>query len=413
MKKAGFIFILLSGLASLFNYAVYPIVSRILSENQFVNIAIALALFTQLSSFMLSIVALTIGLSKDKKTANSNELIEKLQAILIHLFLAILIVFLIISPYLMSRLHLPMTLLVPICAMLTLSIFMSVITGYLNGKQKLFKLGIAISISSLLQLIFCVGVGYITKSGTAALNGMAFGSLVSIIGIYFFYKSENLPRVSSVFYHRLSIYRAHSTRKLVKFTVASAIATLAINILLILDLLIVKSRQIDSKLYTDLYVISRLVYFGGMLFAWPFLSSLDLKNNHKNKSNFYKLAAFYISITIVALVGMTVLGQTINQILLGSGFTNSQTAIRLAQSAILYKFIFLIISTLLLYFIVIRSYFVIYWSLGLSIALGIFVLLLPSNASNLYMINGLNLIAFAGMVVGLVGFNKIASPKTN
>ena len=207
MRKSTFIFIILSGLASLCNYVVYPILARILSPNEFVDISVALALFTQLSSFMLSIVALTIGLSKQEGEQTARKVVEKLQAILTHLFVVIIIVFLASSPLFLDRLHMPATLLAPISIMLGLSISMSVISGYLNGKQKLEKLGLSIVFSALMQLLLSVAAAVITKSGAVTLAAMAFGSFVAIALTYRVYQSEHLPRPSSVFEHGPSLYR--------------------------------------------------------------------------------------------------------------------------------------------------------------------------------------------------------------
>lgn len=403
MRKSTFIFIVLSGLASVFNYAVYPILARLLDANEFVQIAVALALFTQISSFMLSIVALTIGLSKQEGEKKSKETVEKLQAILTHLFVVLIICFLATSPLFLKRIDLPAPLLVPICIMLGLSISMSIISGYLNGKQKLVKLGIAIALSSGLQLLFSVLIAVITKSGAATLNAMAFGSFMAIVLTYWFYRSEKLPQLSSIFSHGISLYQAKSVRSLVTFTISSAVATLIMNLLLIADLLLVSGRQVDTKLYTDMYVVSRAVFFAGMLFVWPFLSNIDIRNTHQIRGLFYRLLALFVLLASGASLIMSLFGRQVLELLLGSDYGQRVGLKQLAILAIAYKFTFLVLSTLVLFFIVIRSY----WAVALPIVLASLIglgLLIFGERSTTYLVANLNITSAITLLIGAVGF---------
>lgn len=236
-----------------------------MGDDEFISITVALALFTQLSSFTLAIVALTIGLSKQKNENESRDVIEKLQTVLIHLFIFVLLAFLVTSPLYFNSLNIDPSLLLPICGMLILSIAMSVISGYLNGKQKLIKLGLVLVFSAGLQLLLSASTAILTKSGVATLYAMAMGAFIAIILTYWAYKKENLPKLSSIFVHKLDIYKSKDIRKLIGYTALSSIAVLIMNILLILDLLLINSRGIDAKIYTDIYVISRIVFFGGKI----------------------------------------------------------------------------------------------------------------------------------------------------
>jgi len=407
MKKNTIIFIILSGVASFFNYITYPILARVLNDVQFVNIAVALAIFTQLSSFMLSIVAITIGLSKQGSDNNSNSVIEKLQAVLAHLFFIITVLFLVVSPFFLDKLHLPAHLLFPICIMLALAIPVSVVSGFLNGKQKLVKLGIAITISATLQLVFSISFGVLTRSGAVALNGMALGAFVALIIIYRLYRGEGLPRLRSIFLHGFELYKSVEMRELIKYMILSSLAILIINILLIIDLLLVNSRQIDTSLYTDLYVISRIVFFGGTLFVWPFLSNVDIQHPKRNIALLLKISTLFLAITICAILIMLFFSTEVTRVLLGSNYNLGSGVKELAISSILYKFIFLMITALTLFFIVLRSYWAIWLPLVLTATIGIFVLTINDYASTFSIIFGLNIAASIGLLFGLFGFMKI------
>lgn len=411
-KKDTIIFILLNGIASALNFAVYPVLSRILSDTEFVEVTVALALFTQLSSFMLSVVALTIGISKYENTHSAKELTEKLQAVLAHLFLFVLFIFILTSPLFLHKIQLSVAMLVPISAMLGLSISMSIINGYLNGAQKLIKLGVAIVFSAVLQLVLCIGVALLSESGVASLNAMAFGSFISIVLIYRFYSKDNLPSPSSIFLHRLSLYKSKKTQALIKYALCAAIATLLMNIIMIIDLLIINNKQIDSGLYSDLYIISRIVFFGGMLFIWPFLSAIDVKKPKNNINSFYKLSAILILILAFSVFAIQIFGNQLVEFILGSNYVTSVDVKLLGTLSVLYKFSFLLITALSLFFIVVRSYWVLWLALILGSATVAFIFTLDSTASSIYIVGGLNIIASFVVAIGLYVFIKLNRPAT-
>jgi O-antigen/teichoic acid export membrane protein len=375
-----------------------------LGDDEFISITVALALFTQLSSFTLAIVALTIGLSKQKNENESRVVIEKLQTVLIHLFIVVLLAFLVTSPLYFNSLNIDPSLLLPICGMLILSIAMSVISGYLNGKQKLIKLGLALVFSAGLQLLLSASTAILTKSGVATLYAMAMGAFIAIMLTYWVYKKENLPKLSSIFVHKLDIYKSKDIRKLIGYTALSSIAVLIMNILLILDLLLINGRGIDAKIYTDIYVISRIVFFGGMLFVWPFLSNIDIYNPNHNTKLLLRITTLFISISGVSILAMYAFGNQITQILLGDSYAMNTNLKEFAILAILYKFIFLMITTITLYFIVIKSY----WSIltPLLLALGTITVtsMLGSGATSIELLRSLNIVAAFGLVVGFYGF---------
>lgn len=411
MRKSTFIFIILSGLASFFNYATYPALAHILNNQQFVSITVALAIYTQISSFTLSIVALTIGISKQKDTKNSATIIEKLQAVLIHLFIVLLILFLVCFPLFFKQLALSRTLLAPIALMLSLSIIMSVVSGYLNGKGKLVKLGISLVVAAALQLTLSVAIGILSHSGTATMYAMSAGTILSLTFIYVVYRDENLPRPLSVFTHRLSIYQSAGLRSLLKYIVAASLAILAVNIMLILDLLVINSRQRDAKMYADIYVISRVVYFGGMLFIWPFLSSIDIYRPKKNVNLFLRLSGVFLLITLCAVFAMQLFGEQITNILFGSQNQSWGQVKELALLAILYKFNFLVITSLVMFFIVIRNYWAIWLSLVTTLGLAAFVVLSDQSAPSVVLVRGLSITSFAALLFGIYGFMRVSRRK--
>lgn len=389
----------LSGLASLLNYATYPLLARILPDNQFVNITVALSLLTQMSTFLSSIVAVTIGLSKQKDTQESLKIIERLQAVLMKLFLLLVIVFIAVSPILLAKLRLPLIFVVPICLLMLFSIPTSVISGYLNGKNKLIKLGLVTMIIAFFQFIFTISVGIMTKNASLSLSAMAIGQLVSIGFIYHLYRTENLPSLRTAFGDKTLDKQSGAMRKLIVYTAFCSLAIMAVNILQISDLLIIKSQQAsDVKLYTDLYIISRVVFFAGTVFIWPFLGAIDIHRRQKNVIPLIKVIGLFCALALGAIVVLGLGGTRITSLLFGSHYTSHEIQ-HIGVLAILYKLIFLILTTLTLYLIVIRSYLAVVVPMLLSIAVAIYSLVLPADASTTSILTTLSAFSLLALLV--------------
>jgi hypothetical protein len=198
-------------------------------------------------------------------------------------------------------------------------------------------------------------------------------------------------------------------KSLIKFTVVSSIGIMAINILQIIDLLIVQNRQIDAKLYTDLYIISRVVFFAGTIFIWPFLSAVNIYQTRQNIGVFGRLVGILTLLSAGAIGGILLFGQQITKILFGTTYDTSVIN-QLGVLAITYKYGFLLITALTLYFIVVRQYWAAVLPAILTFATFIFVLMLDKSYSTLQILYGLNAIAAIGIVCGLLFF--MASIKT-
>jgi O-antigen/teichoic acid export membrane protein len=401
-------FVLLSGLASLLNYSTYPILARALPEKQFIGITVALSLLTQMTSFLSSIVALSVGLAKQDDEQSSG-MIEKLQAVLMQMFLVVIVIFLAASPYLLNTIKLSAAFLLPICMLLLFSIPISIISGFLNGKHKLIKLALTAIISSVLQFVLTIAIGFSTENGALALGGMALGQFLAIFSIYWVYRSDKLPHINTVFKYRLASFRTPQMKSLIKFTVVSSIGIMVINILQIIDLLIVQNRQIDAKLYTDLYIISRVVFFAGTIFIWPFLSAVNIYQTKQNVGVFGRLVGILTLLSAGAIGGILLFGQQITKILFGTTY-DPHVINQLGVLAITYKYGFLLITALTLYFIVIRKYWAAVLPAILTFATFLFAIMLDKSYSTLQVLYGLNAIAALGLVCGLIFF--IASIKT-
>ncbi|HTM06498.1 MAG TPA: hypothetical protein VL201_04605, partial [Patescibacteria group bacterium] len=170
---------------------------RVLPDNQYIDITVSLSLFTQISTFLSSIIAVTVGLSKQEDEESSNKTIHILQAFLLRSFIVLSVGFLALSPLIMKYIHTPTIFALPIVLMMFFTIPITIISGYLNGKNKLIQLGMVIAISAILQFIVAISVGLITNSGILTMLSMTLAQILAILTIYYLLKDQKIPSLSA------------------------------------------------------------------------------------------------------------------------------------------------------------------------------------------------------------------------
>lgn len=363
MKKGVSIFIACSVGAAALNYATYPLLARLLPAQQFVSITVALSLFTQISTFLSSIVALTIGITKSGGASDmASRTMDYLQNRLIKLFFFLTLGFLALTPVVLPKISLSLAFAVPIVLMLIISLPSATVSGYLAGQRKMTKLGIFTIAGSVLQILLVGAVAVMTDNGVMALVAMALGQLLAIGLIYAWSKPGDKPYLYSL----AKKQDMHIVPGLLRYAIISSLAIMAINLVQVADLLIVQGiSSINVKFYTDIYIVSRVVFFGGMIFVWPFLSEINVKDHLKNHKPFARVVLFFTAITSAAVAGLAVLGVHLTQILFNTTY-DSNTIRTIGILSVVYKFLLLIITASVLYFVVLRSYIAVWLSLATS-----------------------------------------------
>lgn len=413
IKKNVFIFVALSIAASGLNYIVYPLFGRILAPTEYINITISLSLITQMSTFLSSIIAITIGLSKSNNDKRANEKIELLQAFLFKLFIILAMIFLAISPIIMSKLHTPVLFAVPISLMMIFSIPIQVISGYLNGKNQMIKLGIAILISASSQFIIGLATSILSHNGLLTMLSMIIAQVITLVLIYSIFSKDQLPEVVKSLKTPINTIRNKNINSLLIYTVVASLAIMAISIIQIVDLLIFQSlNNTDIKFYTDIYVISRVVFFAGMIFIWPFLGEISLDHHRFNRMPFIKVLGYFTVIALAAMIALFFFGDQLTTMLFGTNYDIHSIRI-VGILAVLYKYFLLVITAAVLYFVVIRSYMAIWLSIATSGTILIFSRFIGKNVDMLAILIGLNIIASIMAIISIALLLHIPIRKTN
>lgn len=411
IKKSVFIFVIISVVASALNYIIYPLMGRILSSSEYINITVSLSLFTQISTFLSSIVAITIGLSKSNHDGQANEKIELLQAFLFKLFLALAIIFLALSPIIMARLHTPVLFALPISIMMVFSIPVQIVSGYLNGKNQMIKLGLIALISAGSQFAIGLTTSIISRNGLITMISMTIAQMITLTIIYRLFSKDQLPGITKSVQTSLRTIKEKRIGSLIIYTAATSLAIMTISLIQIVDLFIMQNLvHTNIKFYTDIYVVSRIVFFAGMIFIWPFLGEISVDNHHFNRKPFVKLVSYFTIITLAAIVVLYFFGDRLTNILFGAHY-NLQFIRNLGILSVLYKYFLLIITAVVLYFVVLRKYIAVWLSLAASGMVFIFSEFINKNSNMTDVLIGLNLIASIVVIIGIIFLFHISTQK--
>jgi hypothetical protein len=139
-------------------------------------------------------------------------------------------------------------------------------------------------------------------------------------------------------------------------------------------------------------VVSRIVFFGGMIFIWPFLGEISIDNHKLNRKPFIKVAGIFTVISLTVIVGLYFFGSLITKILFGADYNLSEVQ-SIGALSILYKFFFLVITAAILYFVVLRHYAAIWLSIALCAVIFIYATLVSKNTSIHDVMIAINLVA--------------------
>ena len=381
MKKSILVFIILSTLASAINYATYPLLGRILPASEYVNVTVSLSLLTQITTFLSSIIAITIGLSKGNDQSKINDKIQLLQSSLFKLFLCLTILFVCFSPIIMGYIKTPLPFALPIALMMLVSVPIAIVSGYLNGRNLMIKLGLVAVISASFQFITGALAAYTSHSGFLSLLTMSLSQIGSIMLIYLLFASDKLPKLTGILRRLDTQVSSRYIRSLLLYTLYASLAVMAINVVQIADLLIIQTlHNSNIKFYTDIYVVSRIVFFGGMIFIWPFLGKISIDNHQLNRRPFIEIIGIFTLITLGAIVGLYFFGAFITNLLFGTTYSLSDVQ-HIGILSVLYKFFFLIITASVLYFVVLRSYVALWLSAILCGIILVYAVTLNKGAS--------------------------------
>jgi len=402
-------FFIFSILASFLNYLTYPLLARILGREDFTDTNVALALVSQITSMMSAIVALAISetLYSPKK---KGEVVSALQSQVTRLYGVVMLIFIVTSPLIFNLVKLPLKFIIPLSAVLFFTVPIAIISGYFNGKSLLTKLGAVGLIVASSQFTVAIIFAILSKSGSVSILGMALGQAAAIIICYRIFKSERLPTIRESVSKKpqtTSTGMAHRT------IVIASLCILALNILQIADLLLINAKGVDQQMYSDISIVSRVVFFGASMFIWVFLAKIRINDSRSNAKSFVSLTAISLGIFAIGSILFCFLGDFILKAITGTTYYLPDIRF-IGLASILYRILYVPNISVVLYLIVTRNRHVALvpiWLTIVSVATSIAIVML--DLDTLHSITLFNLAGLSGLIFTGAFFRKSFSRDAN
>jgi O-antigen/teichoic acid export membrane protein len=257
----------------------------------------------------------------------------------------------------------------------------------------MIKLGVVALVSASSQFVIGLTVAYLSHNGLLSMLSMIAAQLVTLLVLYGIFAKDKLPGIIKPLKIPLRALRGKQMGPLVIYTALTALAIMAISLVQIADLFIVQNLiNVDVKFYADIYVVSRIVFFGGMIFIWPFLGEISLDHHHFNRKPFFKLMIYFTAIMLAAVIALFFFGDKLINILFGPSYDIHLVRV-IAILAVLYKYFLLVITAIILYFVVLRNYAAVWLSITAASLVLIYAALINKASSLPTLLIGLTIIA--------------------
>ena len=314
------LFGVLSLTGAFFNYALYPVLVRILSAKDFGDFAVIIAISNQILGILLAFNIISIYLVKTHEEETARNHAQVIQKFLIWLFLTATAVMLAASPYLHNLLHVQSISSFIILAIILLTAIPGIIwAGYLQGNKELVRVGGFNLSAALGKLIFAsllaAAFGY-----NGGLLGVLGGTLVGLL-VLWLVPGVKLPHLSSIF-TRSDAGEKKFILGLKNYVLMCLFVVGVLSFLQNYDILLAKAlfKPAAAGIYSGISILSNALYYVCFLLIWIILPEIkigDRANNLRLLATGYKLLA---ALTVGAVAVEIVLKNFLARLLLGSGF---------------------------------------------------------------------------------------------
>ncbi len=345
------LFGILSLSGALFNYALYPVLTRILSTRDFGDFAAILAISNQIMGMLVAFNVISIYLVKtqEEKARAHAQVIQKT---LIWIFLLATIVVAAASPYLHNLLKIKSVSSFIVLAMILATAVPAVIwTGYLQGHKEMIRVGVYNLGSSLGKFILIIALaGFLGTIG--AIWGLLGGALLGLL-ILRVMPGVTLPKLSSIF-EKSSSYDKKYLSGLRGYFLECLFVVGVLSFLQNYDITLAKAlfKPDIAGTYSGISVLSNALYYLSFLLVWIILPEIKINNQSNNRrilGTAYKLLGLLALVTIFTEF---LFKNTITKLLLGSQFSNQGDVLIFAS---LYQLTLVSITLYAFYLLVCRK----------------------------------------------------------
>jgi O-antigen/teichoic acid export membrane protein len=316
------LFGLLSLGGAFFNYALYPVLVRILDTQQFGDFAAITAISNQILGILFAFNIISIYLVKGMEEGTAKHHAQNIQRLLIWFFLTLTAAILIFSPFLKTVLRVEeISSFFLLSALLVIAVPGNIWNGYLQGHKELVRIGISALAASIGKFVF--------STLLAALFGV-LGGIWGIIGgailgllVLHFLQGVTLPTLRS-FFHKTSRADREFLLALKSYVLICIFVVGTLSFLQNFDIILAKALfdRETAGIYSGVSVLSNALYFMSFLLIWIILPEIQLNNHANNKrilaTGYKLLVGGGLAVLTVEIIGK----DYIAKLLLGPEFSN-------------------------------------------------------------------------------------------
>ncbi len=334
----------------MFNYAVYPILVRILDTANFGDFAAIMAISNQILGLLLAFNLISIYLVKSQGEAKAKAHAEVIQKVLIWIFLIITVLLVALSPYLHNLLHIEnVSSFLILSAILVAAVPAVVWMGYLQGHKEMVRIGVYNTGSSLAKLILSIGLA-LAIGTMGAILGMLGGIFVGLV-ILLLYPGVKLPSIKTVF-QKSEPEEIRYLLSLRRYILGCILVVGTFSFLQNYDITLAKALFEPSMagVYSGVSVLSNALYYVSFLIIWIIMPEIQINNptvNRRVLGTAYKLLG---ALTVAVVLGEVLAKNYATRILLGASFASQGSLLIFAS---LYQ-LTLVATTLYAFFLLVQ-----------------------------------------------------------
>jgi O-antigen/teichoic acid export membrane protein len=318
LMRHNAVFFVGSMAVAVLNYAYHPVISRLLSVEEFGEVTATFSLLSQTGVVVGIFNMVAIHITSNSSRYGARKMLEEIYGLVFFFQALLALCLLVASPWLMAEMR--FVSIFPF-VLVALSMFLSLPyaleSSRLQGKKNFARLSVAsfITASSKLMtsaLFVLVGFGV----------GGAIGGILASQVVTLWYVLHTEKRGLSFFPKRIPVFDAALFSEL-KFALLILVSTGLVTVLYTFDTVIAKflfEPEVAGQ-YAAIAVIARIVFFATASIAGVLLPSVSLGNDAKeNYRVLHRSAILVLSIGGSVVVLMSLMPELVISLLLGSKY---------------------------------------------------------------------------------------------
>lgn len=342
----------LSIAGAVLNYALYPVLVRILNTHDFGDFAVIVAISNQLLGILLAFNIISIYLVKSQSEATAREHAEIIQKVLIWFFAIATLVVFALSPFLNDLLKVYSLGYFAVLSLILITAIPGVIwTGYLQGHKELIRVGAFNFGAALGKLVFAT-IFAIMLGTVGGLLGILVGTLLGLLAIWLS-PGVKLPSITNLF-KASDPEQKRFLMGMKGYFIECIFVVGALSFLQNYNITLAKAlfSPETAGLYSGIGILSNALYFLCFLLIWIVLPEIKINNQNINRrvlTTAYKLLA---GLTLLVVLAEMAFKDELVKLLLGEVFVSQSNLLIYAS---LYQLVLVAITLYAFYLLVTRQ----------------------------------------------------------